>query len=233
MKLKLYLLYSMIFSLLVIVTGTGFALYGDKILQFVALPAAAIIGIEVIIAVAIFENKLQFMDLSKIDEVRKPIEVKETTEQSIAKYIFEALKEGKKIEGIIEALIKSGYKKDLITEVLNAMITQGIIKVPEVVEEKKEEDKPPEIPKVEEEKEEVKEEEPEPEEKISAFEQVLEEKARKEQERKEVKEEEVKEKLEKKKTGKAKCPLCKKVFVNEKKMRRHYGMAHYEEIKIN
>lgn len=158
----------------------------------------------------------------QFNEAPQQIPMRQPTEdEMIEQVVLTRLQQGNTLEAIVAILESAGKDKKQVIQIIEGMVQKGTIitKPPEPVKQVAPvapvQEKPLPTETVEEPdgdteiSEEDKDDEPEDEQS----------KPKRIRERKE---------------GKVTCsfPGCKKKFVNEDKMRRHYGMAHYKDLKV-
>lgn len=149
-----------------------------------------------------------------IPPMQKPQLQLDEKDREVMKFIVDHLNQGFDLNSVGKHLVEAGYDFNRIQALVQFMIDNKVIVLPKqqqqqtVEQPEKEEDLdvPPEPPK-------------------------------KKLKRKVAKPSDVTKELDediknKKKDEKGKCPKCGKEFATDKKMKRHYGMAHYNELDI-
>ena len=126
MKIKLSMVYLAISIVVIVSVGIWSSIIGSILAVPLVFTVLGILGIEIIVAVIMFENKMSFMDLSTIPDTA-PEPVKDHT-KDIVDYIIENLKQKVSFKTIIESLQKSGYNDMLIEQTITEMENKKMIK---------------------------------------------------------------------------------------------------------
>ena len=147
----------------------------------------------------------------QFNETPQQIPARQPTEdEMIEQVVLTRLQQGHELQSILEILVSAGKNRNQVVQVINSMASRGIIKIQQPEPVAPVQQTLPAAPEEEEDSE------------------VKEEKKEDEPEDKEKKNKRIRERRE----GKVQCPKCEKKFADEKRMKKHYGMAHYAELDV-